>query len=465
MVSLCFGRSLNLALRSRSLFPLSVGRVSSLNHRQLGTKIARCEDDRVYDIVVIGGGIVGMATARDLKLTYPSLNMAVLEKECKIASHQSVRNSGVIHAGIYYTPGSLKAKLCVQGHYLAMKYCLKKNVPFNKCGKLIVATKESEIPALEMLFDRGQQNNVRDLKMISGEEIPQIEPHCRGVKAIHSPNTAIVDWGVVTEQFAKDFKDAGGYIYTNFKVIEFKEKKEPVLKGTTTFPVTIITEKNPHNPVSVIHAAYVIVCCGLQSDEMAKLSGGSAEPRILPFRGEYLLLKKEKCHLVNGNIYPVPDARYPFLGVHFTPRMDGSVWLGPNAILALKREGYRYKDIDWKEIKGLLGYPGFYRLAFKYFGFGAKEMLRSAFISLQVRQLRKYVPELRVADVERGPSGVRAQALDRKGNLVDDFVFEVGDEGINKRILHCRNAPSPGATSSLAIAMMISEKAKEVFDL
>ncbi|XP_047002230.1 L-2-hydroxyglutarate dehydrogenase, mitochondrial [Schistocerca americana] len=459
MVSICCGRNLQFASRSRCLFALSGDRLPNL-YRRHSVKIASCPDDKIYDIVIIGGGVVGMATARELKLRYPVFKMAVLEKEDKLAAHQSGNNSGVVHAGIYYKPGSLKAKLCVQGCHLSYKYFDKKNIPYKKCGKIIVATDPVEIPALEELYQRGLKNNVRDIRMISGHEIQEIEPHCHGVKAIHSPHTGIVDWGLVTEHYGKDFEDAGGKIYLNFKVTGFKEQRKPVTKGSTTYPVNITSENN------AVSAAYVIVCSGLHSDVLAKMSGCSGDPRIIPFRGEYLLLKKNKCHLVNGNIYPVPDPRYPFLGVHFTPRMDGSVWLGPNAILAFKREGYRWKDFDWKELKEVLAYPGFRKLAFKYLGFGSKEMLKSAFPFLQVKELQKYIPEITFSDVERGPAGVRAQAMDTSGQLVDDFVFDTGAIGeFGERILHCRNAPSPGATSSLAIAMMIADKAKAVFDL
>ena len=285
-----------------------------------------------YDLVVVGGGIVGVASAREILLRNPNLKIALLEKERKLAFHQSGHNSGVIHAGIYYKPGTLKARLCVEGLRLAYKYCDEKKIPYKKVGKLIVATETSELGRLNDLHERGIKNEVPDLALIDGPQIKEIEPYCKGVKALWSPHTGIVDWALVTEYYSKDFNQSGGHIFLNFKVTKFTETPT-----NAEFPVTIQGSQAHQR----IKTRYVLTCGGLQSDILAELTGCPREPRIVPFRGEYLLLAKEKCHMVKGNIYPVPNPKLPFLGVHFTPRMDGSVWLGPNAVLAFKREGYK----------------------------------------------------------------------------------------------------------------------------
>lgn len=274
---------------------------------------------------------MGTASAREILLRHPTLKVAVLEKEPKLATHQSGHNSGVIHAGIYYKPGTLKAKLCVEGMHLAYAYLDERKIPYKKCGKLIVATDEKEVKLLGDLEKRGIANNVPDLRMIEGSEIQEIEPNCQGLKALHSPHTGIVDWGLVTQYYGEDIKRSGGHIYLDYNVSKFSETKEG-----TEYPVTIHGAK----PGQTVRTKNVLTCGGLQSDLLAEKTGCPRDPRIVPFRGEYLLLSKEKQHMVKGNIYPVPDPRFPFLGVHFTPRMDGSIWLGPNAVLALKREGY-----------------------------------------------------------------------------------------------------------------------------
>ncbi|KAG8231005.1 hypothetical protein J437_LFUL010021 [Ladona fulva] len=346
-----------------------------------------------YDLVVVGGGIVGMAAARELQLRYPNFKSAVLEKEKKIGNGH---NSGVLHAGIYYKPGTVKARLCVEGMKLAYEYFDSKDIPYKKCGKLIVATDRNEVDRLMDLYERAQENNCPDVKLISGKEIKKYEPYCEGVKALWSPHTGIVDWGLVTQYYGKDFEENGGKIFNEFLVVDFKESEDseyPVyVKGVDKF----------------VRAKYVLTCGGLHSDRLAEKSGCSKEPRIIPFLGEYLLLNPNKCHLIKGNIYPVPDPRFPFLGVHFTPRMDGSVWLGPNAILAFKREGYSisqvsmmWSDFDIPDLLDALKYPGFQKLAFKYASFGMKEMIRSAFIGLQLKELRKYIPQISAKDITR----------------------------------------------------------------
>lgn len=274
---------------------------------------------------------MGAASARELIIRHPNLRIAIIEKEPKFAFHQSGNNSGVLHAGIYYKPGSLKAKLCVQGMQLAYKYFDEKNVKYNKCGKLIVATERNEIPRLLDLYDRGIENGVKDLKLLNEEQIHEIEPYCNGIQALWSPHTGIVSYADVTESYVKDFEEHGGRSYLNFNVTNFSEAE-----SHTDYPVMVISQDG-----KMIQAKYVLTCCGLQSDQVAVLTGCPEEPKIVPFRGEYLFLNPARNYLVKGNIYPVPDPRFPFLGVHLTPRIDGRVILGPNAILAFSKEGYR----------------------------------------------------------------------------------------------------------------------------
>lgn len=407
-----------------------------------------------YDVVVVGGGIVGTATARELLIRHPSIKLAIIEKEKYFAAHQSGHNSGVIHAGIYYTPGSLKAKLCTQGLQLTYKYCDDHNIPYKKCGKLIVAVTKEEVPRLDALYERGLQNDVKDLELIGPKKIREIEPSCQGLKAIWSPSTGIVDWAQVNKSFGKDCEKRGASVHLGFCVTKFLEQK---VGGD--YPIVIQTNKKD------FYCKYVVTCGGLFSDKLAALSGCSAEPRIVPFRGDYLVLKPHRSNLVKTNIYPVPDPELPFLGVHFTPRMDGSVWLGPNAILAFKREGYRFYDFSFSDFWDAATSSGLQNLAMKHLRYGLQELYKGVNISAQVCLLRRYVPELKTSDVMRGPSGVRAQALDSNGKLVDDFVFDSGTGFLGQRILHVRNAPSPAATSSLAIAKIIADKVERQFVL
>lgn len=409
-------------------------------------------------MVVVGGGIVGTASAREILLRHPHLKVALLEKESKLAAHQSGHNSGVVHAGIYYKPGTLKARLCVEGMRLAYAYFDANGIPYKKCGKLIVATDQTECDRLMELLERGRANGVPDLQLIEGDRIGDIEPYCQGMRAIWSPHTGIVDWGLVTEHYGRDFVGAGGSVYVDFEAKRFADS------GDTEYPVRI----SGAGDLDCVDTRYVLTCGGLQADRVAELTGCPRAPRIVPFRGEYLLLSDEKAHMVRGNIYPVPDPRFPFLGVHFTPRMDGSVWLGPNAVLAFKREGYHWSDVNVLELWDSLRYGGFRRLAAKYWSYGLGELARSAWLPLQVQQLQRFIPEVGEFDVRRGPAGVRAQALAEDGTLVDDFVFHRGDGGdgtVAGRVLHCRNAPSPGATSSLAIARMIADRLEGEFRL
>jgi L-2-hydroxyglutarate oxidase LhgO len=398
-----------------------------------------------YDIAVVGGGIVGLATTRELLERYPHLKVANVEKETGLNRHQTGRNSGVIHSGIYYKPGSFKAKLCVEGRRLAWQYCDSKGLEYKQVGKLIVATDQSELGRLDDLWARGQANGVEGLQMLDANGIREREPHCVGIKAIFSPVTGIVDWGRVSESYADEAREKGADIYLGREVTSISRRGG----------VTVLS-----TPQGEIEAKNAITCGGLQSDKLAKMTGGARDPKIIPFRGDYLILKPEKAHLVKGNIYPVPDPEFPFLGVHFTPRMDGSIWLGPNAVLAFAREGYTFFTINIPELWDALSYPGFAKLGSKYLKVGLGEMYRDLVRSAYVKALQRYIPELQPEDCLAGPSGVRAQAMAADGSLVDDFVFE-GADGI----VHVRNAPSPAATSSLAIGKYIVDDAAKRFDL
>ena len=399
----------------------------------------------IYDIAVVGGGIVGLATSRELLERFPQLKLANVEKESDWNRHQTGRNSGVIHSGIYYKPGSFKAKLCVEGRKLAWEYCQRKNIEYRQVGKLIIATHQAELGRLTDLWERGQQNGVEGLELLDADGIREREPHARGIKAIFSPVTGIVDWSLVSRTYASDVKDMGGDLFLNREVSKIERRKG----------ITIL-----RSPVGDIEARAVITCGGLYSDKLAKMTGGANDPKITPFRGDYLVLKAEKNYLVKGNIYPVPDPEFPFLGVHFTPRMDGSIWLGPNAVPAFAREGYSFLTVNLPEFWDLVTYPGFLKLATKYWKMGAGEIYRDLVRPAYVKALQRYIPELQPQDCLPGPSGVRAQAMATDGTLVDDFVFE-GADGI----VHVRNAPSPAATSSLAIGKYIADDAEQRFDL
>ncbi len=399
----------------------------------------------MYDIAIVGGGIVGLATGRELLHRHPRLRLAVLDKESRIAEHQTGHNSGVIHSGIYYTPGSLKAKLCTEGRRALWQFCEAKHIEYRQVGKLIVATDESEVERLERLWERGLANGIEGIEIVDEAGIKEREPYCRGVKAIFSPVTGIVDYGAVSAAMADDIREAGGQIQTGRKVEAIARRNGVTRVSTST---------------GAVEARYVITCGGLMADRLAKMTGGASDPKIVPFRGDYLILKPEKRYLVKGNIYPVPDPAFPFLGVHFTPRMSGDVWLGPNAVLAFAREGYRFSTINPKDLFESLTYPGFIRLAGKYMSVGAGEMYRDVVRSAYVRALQRYIPDLQVEDTLPGPSGVRAQAMNADGSMVDDFVFD-GAEGV----VHVRNAPSPAATSSLAIGAYIADDAERRFGL
>jgi L-2-hydroxyglutarate oxidase LhgO len=403
----------------------------------------------VYDVAVVGGGIVGLATTRELLVRFPHLKIANVEKEDAFNKHQTGRNSGVIHSGIYYKPGSFKAKLCVEGRRLAWDYCHQKGIEYKQVGKLIVATEESELPRLMDLWERGQQNGVEGLELLDAAQIREREPYCQGIKAIFSPVTGIVDWGRVSQSYGDDAKERGAEMLLCRQVTAIERRP--------TLTVLKLGEEGRNGDVQ---ARYVITCGGLYADKLAQMTGGKRDPKIVPFRGDYLILKPERSYLVKGNIYPVPDPEFPFLGVHFTPRMDGSIWLGPNAVLAFAREGYSFFSINPPELWDAITYPGFFKLATKYWKIGAGEMYRDLVRSAYVKSLQRYIPDLKPEDCLPGPAGVRAQAMSADGSLVDDFVFD-GD----KNVVHVRNAPSPAATSSLAIGKYIVDEASKRFDL
>lgn len=384
-------------------------------------------------IGVIGAGIVGLAIARRLQQVRPGARVTVLEKEAAVALHQTGHNSGVVHAGLYYQPGSLKAELCRRGANLLRSYCDERDLPFEACGKLVVAANEDEVPALKEIQRRAELNQVPGLRWLDAQEIISIEPSARGFAALHSPATAITDFVAISGSLAADVRSAGGEVRLSTEVIQLR----PVLNG-----VQVITGSGDD-----LRFDYLVLCAGLQSDRLASTAGDGREPAILPFRGEYLKLIPERAGLLRGLIYPVPDPGYPFLGVHFTRRVDGSVDVGPNAVLATAREGYRRRDVSLADLRDIFGYPGFWRVAKQHWRMGITEVAGSASIRVFVNRAKVYVPALEIGDVVRGGAGVRAQAVDRSGSLVDDFrIHRLG------RVTALRNAPSPAATSALAIA-------------
>ncbi len=402
---------------------------------------------RSYDVVVIGAGIVGLASARELLMRHPGLRLAALDREASIGAHQTGHNSGVIHSGVYYAPGSLKARLCVEGSRELYAYCERKGISTDRCGKVIVASSPDELPRLEALLERGTANGVQGLELIGPERLKEIEPHCVGVKAIWSPNTGIVDFSDVNAAYAEDVRESGGEVLPGWGVENIATRSDGATLVTTAGDV---------------EARHVIACAGLQADRVARMTGALSDPRIVPFRGDYWVLRPDRRDLARNLIYPVPDPAFPFLGVHFTRRIsDGSVWLGPNAVLAFARDGYRRLDVSPRDLAETLFFPGFQKLAGRYWRMGLGEMVRDFSKTEFLRSLQRYVPELTMADLLPGPSGVRAQALDAAGGLVDDFV--VNTQG--RSVIHVRNAPSPAATSSLGIGRLIADRADEAFDL
>jgi (S)-2-hydroxyglutarate dehydrogenase len=397
------------------------------------------------DVAVVGAGIVGLATARELLLRHPRLHVAVVEREHGLAAHQTGHNSGVLHRGLYYTPGSLKAQLCVTGAREMEEYCAANGLPLELCGKLIVATGEHELARLDELERRGTANGVPGLRRLTASEIRDLEPHAAGVAGLHSPRTGIIDFEAVCACMADEIEAGGGGIVTGAEVAEIAVSARR------------ISLRGPHGEV---RARYAIFCAGGWSDRLAVAAGGDRDPRIVPFRGAYLKLRPERRELVRSLIYPVPDPELPFLGVHLTRHISGEVLVGPSALLSPARDAYRLATLRPADLAATLAWPGTWRMLRQWWRTGLSEVSVAASRRAFVGAAARFVPELTAADVEPGPSGVRAQAVGRDGRLVDDFVFSH-----TERALHVRNAPSPGATSSLAIARHIVDQAESRFDL
>ncbi|CAJ63170.1 putative enzyme; putative FAD/NAD(P)-binding domain [Frankia alni ACN14a] len=389
----------------------------------------------------------------------------MFEKEPDVARHQTGRNSGVVHAGLYYVPGSLKATLCRRGVGLLREFCDTHDIRYDECGKVVVAVDDSELERLAAIEKRAQANGVPRTRMLDATELRTIEPHARGVAALHSPTTAIVDYPGVAQALRKEIIAAGGSVRTGAEVIGVDERPDGVHLRLTVAGSASARPNGTHEVaaqdggrVSVVSERVgpfdlLIACAGLQSDLVATFTGEDPSPQIVPFRGDYWLLRPQRRDLVRGLIYPVPDPRYPFLGIHLTKRIDGEVLVGPNAVLATAREGYTVGTVQASDLRRTLAWPGFHKMARTHWKTGAKEILHTVSKRAFVAEARRYVPELRTTDVVRGPAGVRAQAVARDGNLVDDFVLSH-----TGRVLHVRNAPSPGATASLAIAEHIVSK-------
>ena len=403
-----------------------------------------------FDLVIVGGGIVGLATGLQLLRRRPDLRLVILEKEPEIASHQSGHNSGVLHAGLYYAPGSLKARLCREGKAALETFATEHDIPFEHCGKLVVALDESELERFAALKARAEANGVPGLREVGLEEIREIEPHAAGIRALHSPFTGIIDFRRVALAYADEIHAAGGEIRTGQRVAAITRRRDAM----------VLTVTGADGVERTVVARDVIACAGLQSDRVAAMTGDAGNEQIVPFRGDYYTLTPDARSLARGLIYPVPDPRFPFLGVHFTKRIDGAVWAGPNAVLAFARQGYHRSDVNVRELLAILRFRGFQRLASRYLRTGMAEMWRDISKPAFLAELQRYVPELRADQIVFGPSGVRAQALSRDGSMVDDFSL-----GESEHILHVRNAPSPAATASLAIGRELAERAIDRFEL
>jgi (S)-2-hydroxyglutarate dehydrogenase len=402
-----------------------------------------------YDLTIVGGGILGLATALKLIRAHPSLRLLILEKEAEIARHQTGNNSGVIHSGLYYRPGSLKARSCVAGRKELMAFCDENAVPYEICGKVVVATSEEKLPRLEELHRRGIANGLKDLQIIGPERLKELEPHATGIKGLHVPETGIIDYKKVAAAYAEKIRDAGGDIRLSQRVVGILDRPEEIVLQTSG---------------GDYRTKHLINCCGLQSDIVAQMMGGGnnseEEHRIIPFRGEYYKIAPERQFLVRNLIYPVPDPTFPFLGVHFTRMARGGVEAGPNAVFAYAREGYRHTDINLSDLWRTISFKGFWAITGKYWQTGFGELYRSLSKSAFVRALQKLLPEIRESDLVPGGAGVRAQAVSASGALVDDFVIKQ-----SRKSIHVLNAPSPGATASLAIGQQICEMAEKNFEL
>lgn len=395
-----------------------------------------------FDVIVIGGGIVGLAAAFQLSSRNPGKRLAVLEKEAGLAQHQTGHNSGVLHSGIYYKPGSLKAATCRAGREAMIAFCQQEGIAYELCGKVIVALDQAELGRLHELHGRGVANGV-DCELVSAGRLHELEPHAAGVAAIHVRDTGIVDFKQVCARLAQRLQQQGHAILTGAAVVGIEERPDGVLVRT---------------PSQELQARVVVNCAGLHSDRVAALAGRRPPARIVPFRGEYYALKPESQHLCRNLIYPVPDPRFPFLGVHFTRMLDGSVECGPNAVLAFAREGYRKTDLNLRDLAGTLAYPGFLRLAGRHWRMGMGEMWRSWNKAAFVRALQRLMPEITSHHLDPAPAGVRAQAIAPDGKLLDDFAFSE-----TRRVIHVLNAPSPAATASLSIGKLIGGKVAERF--
>ncbi len=395
------------------------------------------------DIAVVGGGILGLAVARELTARRPQASVCVLERETELGTHQTGHNSGVIHAGVYYVPGSLKAQLCVTGAREMYEYCEGRGIASERCGKVIVATDPSELERLDELERRGRANGVPGLRRIDADGIAELEPHARGIDGLHSPGTGIADFPAVARAYAGDVQEAGGAIATGCEVLGV-ERNGRSLRLSHSHGVT--------------EAGNAIFCAGAWADRLAVSAGADPDPRIVPFRGAYLRLRPDRRHLVRSLIYPVPDPNLPFLGVHLTKHIDGEVLVGPTALMAPSRDAYKLSRVRRRDVVETLAWPGTWRMLSQWWRTGVTELRYAALRSAFVRAAARYVPELQTSDVEPSFAGVRAQALARNGKLVDDFVFSH-----TERALHVRNAPSPAATSSLAIARYIADEAERTF--
>jgi len=398
-------------------------------------KVSRIAISYRAEVVIIGAGIVGLATGLELTSRFPGISLAIVEKEAVIAGHQTGHNSGVIHSGIYYKPGSLKANLCVQGGAALLRFCDENAVPYEICGKVIAATDESELPRLEELYRRGMQNGLAGVRMLAAEEIKELEPYAAGIRGIHVPGTGIVDYAKVAEAYARLIRERGGIIHLSHEVKALKRSEANTLVETTQ---------------GTIRTKLVINCAGLQSDRVSRMANASLNLTIIPFRGEYYEVVPARHHYLKGLLYPVPDPRFPFLGVHFTKRIGGGVEAGPNAVLALKREGYDKSSFSVRDVLEYARFPGFWRMGAKHWRMSIGEYRRSWSKAAFTHALQRLMPELEADDLTPGGSGVRAQALDTHGNLMDDFHF-VHADGM---VLVC-NVPSPAATASLAIGRYI----------
>ena len=390
-----------------------------------------------YDIAIVGGGIVGLATAYHLAEAYPDRSVVVLEKEEHLAAHQTGRNSGVIHSGIYYQPGSLRAENCREGKRALVEFCEREGVDYDMCGKVIVAVNEAERDGLQAIYERGQQNQIQ-CEMIGPERLREIEPHTRGVAAIRVPEAGIVDYPGVARRMADIVRERGHSILTSAAVHGMQQHN------------SVLTVETAAGPVK---ARYLINCAGLYADRVAEMSGDTPSVQVVPFRGEYYELKPHARGLCRGLIYPVPDPAFPFLGVHFTRMIDGRVECGPNAIMAFAREGYTFGDVNVRELLEMITYPGFLRLAWRHWRTGLLEVAQSLSKRVYLNTVRALIPEIQDADLKPAPSGVRALALTRNGDIVDDFLITETD-----RVVNVLSAASPAATASISVGRLVGER-------